>query len=407
MDALESATARGLMRGRGDDMPGRRYTPREMLDRLVGFDTTSRNSNLALIAFVADYLASHGVEVALTHDDARAKANLYATLGPNGGGGIALSGHTDVVPVDGQPWTSDPFAVVERDGRLHGRGTADMKSFIAVALALVPDFLAAPLAVPVHLALSYDEEVGCLGVDRLIEGIEQSGTRPAIVIVGEPTSMRVVNAHKGIYSFATTLTGHEAHSSAPHIGVNAVMAAAKLIGFLDRMAAEMRDRAAPESGFTPPYTTVHVGTIAGGTALNIIPRHCSFEWEYRLMPGADPDEIRDRFDAFAAEVEARMKAVSPDAGIRTEARSRVAGLEPERDPLAERLVMALTGDNRAAKVSFGTEAGKFQNAGMSVVVCGPGDIAQAHKPDEFIAISQIEACAAFMRRLIERLETPL
>ncbi len=388
-------------------MTGARYSPREMLDRLVGFDTTSRNSNLALIAFVADYLAGHGVEAALTYDDDKRKANLYATIGPAGARGVALSGHTDVVPVDGQPWETDPFTVVERAGRLYGRGTADMKSFIAVALALVPDFLAADLAVPVHLALSYDEEVGCLGVDRLIEGIARAGIKPAIVIVGEPTAMRVVNAHKGIYSFETTVTGLEAHSSATHLGVNAITTAAELIGFLDRLAAEMRERADPDSGFTPPYTTVHVGTIVGGTALNIIPRHCRFEWEYRLMPGADPDEIIDRFNAFSTEVEARLKQTSVEAGIKTAMRCRVVGLEPERDALAERLVLALTGDNRAGKVSFGTEAGKFQSAGMSVVVCGPGDIAQAHKPNEFIAVSEVEACAAFMRRLIERLKSPL
>lgn len=388
-------------------MTGTRYSPREMLDRLVGFDTTSRNSNLALIEFVTDYLAGHGIEATLTYDDDKRKANLYATIGPAEVRGVALSGHTDVVPVDGQPWETDPFTVVERGGRLYGRGTADMKSFIAVALALVPEFLAARLAVPVHLALSYDEEVGCLGVDRLIEGIARAGIKPAIVIVGEPTAMRVVNAHKGIYSFETTVTGFEAHSSAPHLGVNAITAAAELIDFLDRLAAEMRERAEPESGFTPPYTTVHVGTISGGTALNIIPRHCRFEWEYRLMPGADPDEIIDRFNAFAAELDARLKAVSAEAGVETAMRCRVAGLEPERDPLAERLVLALTGENRAGKVSFGTEAGKFQNAGMSVVVCGPGDIAQAHKPNEFIATSEVEACAAFMRRLIERLKSPL
>ncbi|MFQ5785037.1 MAG: acetylornithine deacetylase [Alphaproteobacteria bacterium] len=388
-------------------MKGKTFTPREMIDRLIGFDTTSRNSNLALIDFVADYLEGHGAHPTLTHDDERRKANLFATFGPEGPGGVVLSGHTDVVPVDGQPWETDPFAVVERDGRLYGRGTSDMKSFLAVALALAPEFRRAGLAVPVHLALSYDEEVGCLGVDRLIEDLDRTGTQPAIVIVGEPSSMRVVNAHKGIFSFATTVTGHEAHSSATHIGVNAVMIAARLIGFLADLAEEMKQRGDPESGFTPPYTTVHVGVVAGGTALNIIPGRCLFEWEYRLLPGSDADEIIDRFEAFTASLEPEMRAIDADAGIETEARARVAGLEPEDDPLAERLVMALTGDNRAGKVSYGTEAGKFQRAGMSVVVCGPGDIAQAHKPNEFIEIAQVEACTAFMRRLIARLGEPL
>ena len=388
-------------------MPGEVFTPIEMLRRLVAFDTTSRDSNLALIDFVADYLEGHGIAATRTYDDDRRKANLFASLGPEGEGGVVLSGHTDVVPVDGQPWDSDPFAMVERDGRLYGRGTTDMKGFLAVALALVPEFGRRALAVPVHLALSYDEEVGCIGVDRLIDGVREAGIDPAIVIVGEPSEMHVANAHKGIYSFVTTVAGHEAHSSAADIGVNAVMIAGRLIAFLDGLAAEMRERAEPESGFAPPYTTVHVGTVEGGTALNIIPRHCRFQWEFRPLPDADPQEIVDRFDAFAASLEPGMRAVAGSAGIHTEARSRVPGLEPEDASPAERLVMALTGDNRAGKVSYGTEAGKFQRAGMSAVICGPGNVAQAHKPNEFIDISQIEACEAFMHRLMERLEQPL
>ena len=384
-------------------MAGKTYTVRELIDRLIGFDTTSRNSNLELIDFVADYLESHGVASTRTHDDDGRKANLFATLGADVPGGIVLSGHTDVVPVDGQPWDTDPFTVVERDGRLYGRGTSDMKSFLAVALALVPDFLRRIGGTPVHLALSYDEEVGCLGVDRLIAELERSGISPTIVLVGEPTGMRVANAHKGIYSFRTTVTGHEAHSSATHLGVNAVMVAAELIGCLREMAEEMKSRAEPDSGFEPPYTSVHVGTIEGGTALNIIPRHCTFQWEYRLVPGADEDEIYERFIAFAAKVEARMHAVVETTGIVTEPRSRVPGLEPEAASPAERLAMALTGDNRTAKASFGTEAGKFQKAGLSAVICGPGHVAQAHKPNEFIDIDQIEACERFMRRLIDHL----
>lgn len=396
-------------------MAGETFTPIEMLRRLVAFDTTSRESNLELIAFVADYLEGHGVESTLTYDDARRKANLFATLGgapgvtpgANGQGGVALSGHTDVVPVDGQPWDTDPFAVVERNGRLYGRGTCDMKAFSAIALAFVPEILRRQLRVPIHLALSYDEEVGCIGVQGLIDQIGASGVKPAIVIIGEPTGMRVVNAHKGIYTYTTTVTGHEAHSSATHVGVNAVMVAAELIGFLNRLAEEMKDRGEPASGFDPPYTTVHVGVIAGGTALNIVPRHCRFHWEFRLMPGTDAGEIIDRFNAFAASIEPRLRAVADSAGIDTETGTRVPGLEPEAGSPAERFVMALTGDNRAGKISFATEGGRFQEAGMSVVVCGPGHIEQAHKPNEFIDAEQIEACTAFMRRLMDRLEHPL
>ena len=387
-------------------MGGKTYAPVEMIERLVGFDTTSHKSNLALIDFVADYLAGHGVETARTYDDDRRKANLFATLGPGGAGGVVLSGHSDVVPVEGQPWDTDPFRVVEKDGRLYGRGTADMKSFLAVALALVPEFLRRGLAVPVHLALSYDEEIGCLGAVRMIDKVVEAGLEPAVVIVGEPTGMRVINAHKGIRAFTTTVTGHEAHSSATHRGVNAVMVAAELIGFLAELGEEMKARADAGSGFDPPFTSVHVGPIEGGTALNIIPRRCVFQWEYRPMPGEDTDEIIDRFNAFAAALEPPMQAIAAACGIETVADCRVTGLEPEDASPAERFVMALTGDNRPAKVSFGTEAGLFQKAGMSVVVCGPGDIAQAHKPNEFIELSQVEACVAFMRRLIDRLAQP-
>ena len=388
-------------------MAGTTYTPVEMIEKLVAFDTTSRNSNLELIDFVADYLDGHGIAVTRTFDDDGRKANLFASLGPEQAGGVVLSGHTDVVPVDGQAWDSDPFNVLARDDRLYGRGVADMKSFIAIALALTPDFKATGLQSPLHFALSYDEEVGCIGVDRMIAGIEEAGIAPEIIIVGEPTGMKVANAHKGVYSFRTEVTGFEAHSSATHLGVNAVMIAADLIGFLSAMAEEMRDRAAPDSGFEPPFTSVHVGTVEGGTALNIIPRRCGFMWEYRLMPEADPHEIIERFKAYAESLVPAMRSVSDAAGIHTERRSQVPGLAVEDASPAERLVMALTGDNRAIKVSYATEAGKFQQAGASTVICGPGHIDQAHKPNEFIELTQIEACESFMRRLMERLQSPL
>jgi acetylornithine deacetylase len=376
------------------------YTPEEMIAKLVGFDTTSRNSNLELISFVADYLRGLGIESELYHDATGTKANLYATIGPRRDGGVVLSGHTDVVPVDGQAWTSDPFTVVERDGRLHGRGTADMKSFCAVALALVPEFLAAGLELPIHLAFSYDEEVGCIGVRGMLPHVALPGLTPQAVIVGEPTGMKVVNTHKGIRSFWTTVTGLEAHSSATHRGVNAVMIAAELIGFLARLAEEERSAADPDSPFDPPYTTVNVGPIEGGTALNIIPRHCKFVWEYRLIPGNPPDAIIDRFVAYAEQtVLPRMRAVSPDAAIVTEPRAWVPPLRAESGSPAESLVLALTGSNRSHAVSYGTEAGLFREAGLPAVICGPGDIAQAHRPDEYISREQVAACVEFMRRL--------
>ncbi|MBM3585069.1 MAG: acetylornithine deacetylase [Alphaproteobacteria bacterium] len=376
-------------------------TPVDMLARLVAFDTTSRDSNLALIRYVADFLGALGVAVTLTHDDDGHKANLFATLGSGTQGGIVLSGHTDVVPVDGQPWTSDPFALTAKGSRLYGRGTCDMKGFLATALALAPEIVRRRPRVPVHLALSYDEEVGCIGVNRLIAQAVRSGVRPRAVIVGEPTDMKVVDAHKGIYAFRTTVTGREAHSSLTHRGVNAILVAADLIGFLGRLADEMAGRAAPETGFDPPYTTVHVGTIKGGTALNIVPRRCAFAWEYRLMPGADEHEVIRRFEEHCAGLLPGLRARAEEVAIETVATNTVPGLDPEPGSAAETLAFALAGSNRAFKVPYGTEAGLFQRAGMATIVCGPGSIDQAHKPDEFVERAQIDACEAFLRRLID------
>jgi len=385
-------------------MPATIYTPREMIDTLIAFDTTSRDSNLELIHFVRDYLSGHGVNSTLIHDETGAKANLFATVGPGGDGGVVLSGHTDVVPVDGQDWHTDPFTVVERDGKLFGRGTSDMKSFSAIALALVPEMLAKPLKQPIHFALSYDEEVGCLGVHGLVGHLAEAGIRPQAVIVGEPTEMSVVNAHKGCFSFYTTVTGLEAHSSATPDGVNSIYYAAELIGFLRQLAETMKSEQANER-FDPPYTTVHVGTIKGGTAQNIIPRETKFTWECRVVPGGDPDELRGRLDAFAAEdVLPRMREVYPDANITTEVRSAIPPLLPEDGSPAESLVLALAGSNQTYAVSYGTEAGIFQRDNhIPTVVCGPGNIREAHKPNEFIELSQIDACVGFMRRLIDRM----
>ncbi len=343
-------------------MPGRTFSPVEMIERLVSFDTTSRESNLALIHFVRDYLASHGVEATLIHDQSGLKANLYATIGPEDVPGIVLSGHTDVVPVDGQPWDTDPFEVVEKDGRLYGRGTADMKSFSATALALVPEFLARPLKTPIHLALSFDEEVGCLGAPLMIGRLGgQLGVLPRIAIIGEPTNMTVANAHKGIRCYRTRVRGLEVHSSDTHLGVNAIECAARLIGFLMQLAAEMKSRATADCKFDPPYTTVHVGTIEGGTAQNIVPLDCAFTWEYRLIPGTDAEEILARFNKFANEtVLPLMHAVDADTSIETELLGEVPGLMPDAGSPAESLVMGLARTNSLQAVSYCTEAGQFR-----------------------------------------------
>lgn len=380
------------------------YKPVEMLERLVAFDTTSRNSNLALIAFVGEYLKAYGVPYASVLNAEGTKANLFATIGPSIDGGVVLSGHTDVVPVDGQDWTTEPFRLTARDGRLFGRGTADMKSFPAVALALLPEFLAAGLKRPIHLALSYDEEIGCLGAPSLVAHILQQGLRPSAVIVGEPTNMTVVNAHKGIHSFLTKVTGREAHSSATEQGVSAVMAAADLISALQRIGEDLRERGDPSGRFDPGYTSVQANVIHGGTAVNILAKTCQFVWEYRPLPFGDEDEVKRRFDAYV-ETRAlpRLRAIASEALIETVQLAHVPVLKPQEKSEAETIAFALAESNTAYAVSYATEAGHFQNAGLPVVVCGPGDIAQAHKPDEFIMASQLVLCAHFMRRLAKRL----
>lgn len=379
---------------------GQVYTPVEMIAALIGFDTTSAKSNLALIDFVADYLRGHGIASRRTASDDGAKANLFATLGPEVAGGVVLSGHSDVVPVAGQAWDSDPFEMVARDGRLYGRGTADMKSFLAIALALVPEFLARPLARPIHLALSYDEEVGCLGVGRLIADLQANLPPPAAVIIGEPTSMAIASAHKGCYVQRTRITGKEAHSSQPQRGGSAILAAGELLHFLGRLARERRAAADPESRFEPPFTTFNIGVIEGGSALNIIPRDCAFTWEFRPLPGEDPDEVIARLDDFArSEVLPELREHAPEAAIVTERLAGVPPLRVEAEGAAEALLRRLSGLNDTIAVSFGTEGGLFQEAGFSTVVCGPGSIDQAHQPNEFVELAQIEACTALLRKL--------
>ena len=311
-----------------------------------------------------------------------------------------LSGHSDVVPVVGQPWENDPFTVVERDNRLYGRGTSDMKSFLAIALALAPEFQAARLRVPIYLALSYDEEVGCLGVGALLNDLAAALPRPAAAIIGEPTLMKLINRHKGFHSFTTTVTGRDGHSSGTHRGVNAIAYAAEIVGFLTRLAAEIAAQAPFDDGFDPPYTTINVGAMRGGTATNIIARQCSFDWEFRPIPGFDAPTVRRRLDAFIAEsILPRMRAVGTETDVITIQDSASSPLVPEADSPAEALVRLLTGANIAGAVSFGTEASHFQDSGIPAVICGPGSIEQAHQPNEFIALDQVEACITFMRKL--------
>jgi len=384
-------------------VPGQTMTPREMIDRLIAFDTTSRNSNLELIAWVADYLKGWGIESSLSHDEEGRKANLFATIGAKADGGIVLSGHTDVVPVDGQPWDTDPFQVVEKDGRLYGRGTSDMKSFIAVALAMVPDFQARRLSAPIHFALSYDEEVGCLGVHGLIADVKAQGIKPRAALIGEPTMMTVVDAHKGIAGYVTTFRGVPAHSSATHIGVSATHAAARFVTFLDDMFEDYQTRARPDLGFVPPYTTIQVGILSGGTANNIIAQDCVVNWHYRTMPTDDPAEIKARAFACLDSLREKMQAQNPACDVVTTLRANVPPLAPDAASPATELALALTGANNTSQASFATEAGIFQQGGFPAVVCGPGDIAQAHQPNEFITLAQVEECRAFLTRLIDRL----
>ena len=383
-------------------MTAPRFTSIEMIRKLVGFDTTSRDSNLALIDFVRGYLAEFGIASELFFDAEKRKANLFATLGPKDRGGVMLSGHTDVVPVDGQEWSSDPFEIVEREGKLYGRGTSDMKSFVAVALALVPEFLARELTTPIHIALSYDEEIGCVGVRGMIAEIARRPVRPKLCIVGEPTLMQPVIAHKGKISIRCRVRGLESHSALTHLGVNAVEAAAEIIAHLKRMARLRRDHGPFDRQFSPPYTTIHTGTVHGGTALNIVPRDCEFVFEFRTLPGDPPELLLEEVQRFAAELEPEMHKVDRSTGISFEILTSTVGLSEAPESEVAELACALSGANSVGKVSFGTEAGLFQEAGIPTVVCGPGSIDEAHRPNEFIALEQIRQCEAFLRRLIER-----
>ena len=375
----------------------------EMIRRLVEFPTVSRDSNLDLIHFIRDRLAPYEAEVRLTYDDARGKANLFATLGPRGVPGIMLSGHTDVVPVEGQAWDTDPFVLTEKAGRLYGRGTSDMKSFLAVVLALLPEFMERGLKAPLHFACSYDEEVGCLGVGRMISDLARAGIRPQACIVGEPTLMTPVIAHKGKKSYRCSVRGRAAHSAYAPLGVNAVEAAAEAIAHLKRMARRHREDGPFDRSFDVAHTTVHTGLIHGGTALNIVPHACTFDFEFRHLPGDDPRAMFAEFERHVREkIEPEMRAVDPAAGFTIEPLSEIPALDtgPETEVVA--LAHELSGELEIGKVSFGTEASQFQRAGIPAVICGPGSIEQAHRPNEFVALEQVARCETFMRRLMDR-----
>ena len=376
----------------------------EILERLVACPTVSRDSNLPLIDFVRNYLDGHGVESTLVPDDTGQKSNLFASIGPPVEGGLVLSGHTDVVPVDGQAWTSDPFKLVARDSRLYARGSCDMKGFIATALSRVPALQAAKLARPVYFMFSYDEEIGCLGAPRMIAAVGERLPKPGAVIVGEPTRMRVANEHKGICSSRTRVTGIEAHSSLTHQGVSAVMLAAELISHLDGIAHGLATgmSSARAKRFTPPYTTLSVNTIQGGTATNILARACEFTWDLRALPGESPDKILAALTEFAERRQRELLAEGKPCTITNHVLANVPPLEADGG-VAEQLARAVTqADGESTTVSFGTEGGQFQRAGWSTVICGPGSIEQAHKPDEFIERSELAACETFLDRAIAR-----
>ena len=375
-----------------------------ILAELVAFDTTSRESNLQLIEYVEDRLARVGASSTRVGSPDGHKANLYATLGPMVAGGVVLSGHTDVVPVDGQPWTSDPWVLTRRGDRLHGRGACDMKGFLALALAAAPEAVSGRLARPVHLAFSYDEEVGCLGAPAMIAELARHLLTPAAVIVGEPTGMEVVGGHKGITSYEITVRGHEAHSSLTHLGVSANMEAVALMHELSELAARLEGEGDADSPFHPPHATLTIGQIAGGTAVNILARECRFVFDLRCVPGQDPERIVAPFLARCAAVDRSLCERFPEAGVTVTRRSATPSFAAEPDGPAERLARRLAGDNGPRRaVAYAAEAGQFGEAGFPTIICGPGSIEQAHQPDEYIEIAQMERGAAFMRRMLDAL----
>ena len=377
-----------------------------ILADLIGFDTTSRNSNLELIRYVEDYLSQHGVQSTLVHDDSGHKANLYATIGPAELGGVMLSGHTDVVPVDGQRWASDPFVLEPIDDKVFGRGSADMKGFIACVLEWVPEMVAASLATPIHIALSYDEEVGCIGVRRLLDLMEKMPVVPSMAIIGEPTNMEIVVAHKGKRGIRVNVRGASAHSAYPTEGVNAIEVVAQLIAHISEVQQDIERNGPFDPGYRVPHTTLHVGTVRGGTALNIVPNECSFDFEIRHLPEHEIDPLIDTVQRYARDnLEPTMRLKNPDCGIDfTELFGYPALFTAPDAPVVAFVRSLLECDRAVEKISFGSEAGLFsRRIGIPAVVCGPGSILQAHRPDEYVSIEQLETCRTMLRRLVESL----
>lgn len=380
---------------------------RALLEQLIGFATVSRNSNLALIVFIRDYLAGLGVRSELFYNAERTKANLFATLGPQDRGGIVLSGHTDVVPVDGQDWSVEPFRLSEKEGRLYGRGTADMKGFVASVLASVPALLEQPLAWPVHLAFSYDEEVGCLGVRPMLAELGKRAHRPRLCLIGEPTELKPVLGHKGKLGMRCHVKGAACHSAYAPYGVNAIQYAARLIGQLESIGERLAQPEYHDARFDPPFSTVQTGLVRGGRALNIVPAECEFDFEIRALPGFDAQSVSDELQAYArTELLPRMRAVQTDTEISWQALGAYPGLATAPDSEAARWLARVSGSTDFGTVAFGTEGGLFDQAGIPTVVCGPGSMDQGHKPDEFISVEQLERCDAMLARLAQQLNDP-
>lgn len=376
----------------------------DILSDLIAFPTVSSDSNLDLIEYAGEMLEGLGASTELIYDDSGSKANLFATLGPAVDGGFVLSGHTDVVPVEGQPWTVEPFRATASRERIYGRGACDMKAFIACALALAPKFRESDLQKPVHFAFSFDEEVGCLGAPLMLDRVARHGIKPSVCIIGEPTGMGVIEGHKGCYEYTTVFTGLEGHGSVPDRGVNAVEYAVRFISRLMEVAEELKQRAPAGSRFEPPWSTIQTGRISGGIARNVIPRHCEVEWEMRPVNQEDARYALDTIYHYANDQLARhMQAVHTDANVVTHVIGEVGGLEPVSHSEALNIARELTGNHDVSVVSFGTEAGLFQQMGISTVVCGPGSIDQAHKPDEYVSLEQLQRCLDMVDGLIPRL----
>ena len=372
-----------------------------MIERLIAFPTVSRDSNLGLIEWTRDYLIDLGADCRLTFDSSRKKANLFATLGGGSRPGLVLSGHTDVVPVDGQDWATDPFKATIADGKLYGRGSADMKSYIAAALVNAPKFLALNADAPLHLALSYDEEVGCIGVRGLIKDLQDIGLKTAGCIVGEPTLMQPIIAHKGTHRFRCCVTGREAHSSYTTHGVNAIDYAARIVVYIRQMADRLAQLETRDHAFTVPFTTMQTGLIRGGIAVNIVPKTCEFVFEARTLPGASEQKLFQEVQDYAATLLPEMQRVDPNARIEFEMLNTAPGMNMQESDEIVKLAEALSRNKPNGAVSYGTEGGLFQKAGIPTVICGPGDIDQAHRPNEFVSLEQLAQCEAFMQRLLD------